>query len=148
MAPRGRGPRPLSDRRHAAGPTPGLQGPFVFDDHPNIVANQLVAVDALDGESLRDAAFSLGNGSYPDRGLARLSFALNYYFAGERFDRFAFKLTNLVIHVLNGLLVYWLSVLLLRRYAGGTRPPSTEAAEKPGISRKRAGTSTRKKLTR
>ena len=106
---------------------PGLQGPFVFDDHPNIVANQLVAVDALDGENLRDAAFSLGNGSYPDRGLARLSFALNYYFAGKRFDTFAFKATNVVIHVLNGLLVYWLSVLLLRRYAGGARPPSAEA---------------------
>ncbi|NCF29829.1 MAG: hypothetical protein GWP69_20830 [Gammaproteobacteria bacterium] len=56
-----------------------------------------------------------------------MSFALNYYFAGERFDRFAFKLTNVVIHVLNGLLVYWLSVLLLRRYAGGARPPSTQA---------------------
>jgi hypothetical protein len=93
---------------------PGLEGPFVFDDHPNIVGNQLVAVDALDGENLH-------------RGLARLSFALNYYFAGERFDRFAFKLTNVVIHVLNGLLVYWLSVLLLRRYAGGARPPSTQA---------------------
>jgi hypothetical protein len=106
---------------------PGLEGPFVFDDHPNIVGNQLVAVDALDGENLRDAAFSLGNRHYPDRGLARLSFALNYYFAGERFDRFAFKLTNVVIHVLNGLLVYWLSVLLLRRYAGGARPPSTQA---------------------
>ncbi|NCF82912.1 MAG: hypothetical protein GWP74_15005, partial [Proteobacteria bacterium] len=72
---------------------PGLEGPFVFDDHPNIVGNQLVAVDVLDGENLRDAAFSLGNRHYPDRGLARLSFALNYYFAGERFDRFAFKLT-------------------------------------------------------
>jgi hypothetical protein len=56
-----------------------------------------------------------------------LSFALNYYFAGQRFDRFAFKLTNVVIHVLNGLLVYWLSVLLLRRYAGGARPPTAEA---------------------
>jgi len=106
---------------------PGLHGPFVFDDFPNVVNNQLIAVDALDAENLRDAAFSLGNRPYPDRGLARLSFALNYYFAGERFDRFAFKLTNVVIHVLNGLLVYWLSVLLLRRYVGGARPPSAEA---------------------
>jgi tetratricopeptide (TPR) repeat protein len=106
---------------------PGLQGPFVFDDYPNIVANKLIAVDALDAERLRDAAFSLGNRSYPQRGLARLSFALNYYFAGGRFDAFAFKVTNVVIHVLNGLLVYWLSVLLLRRYAGGARPPAAEA---------------------
>ena len=106
---------------------PGLEGPFVFDDYPNIVANKLVAVDALDGEGLRDAAFSLGDRSYPDRGLARLSFALNYYFAGGRFSAFAFKLTNVVIHILNGLLVYWLSVLLLRRYAGGARPGSAQA---------------------
>jgi hypothetical protein len=82
--------------------SPGLQGPFLFDDHPNFVGNNL-------------------------RGLARLSFALNYYFAGQEFDRFAFKVTNVVIHVLNGLLVYWLSVLLLRRYAGGARPLSAEA---------------------
>jgi hypothetical protein len=85
---------------------PGLKGPFVFDDYPNIVDNPLVAVDALDAANLRDAAFSLRNGPYPHRGLARLSFALNYYFAGGRFDAFAFKLTNVVIHVVNGLLVY------------------------------------------
>ncbi len=107
--------------------SPGLEGPFVFDDFPNIVGNPLVAVDALDAENLRDAAFSLGNRPYPDRGLARLSFALNYYFAGGRFDAFAFKLTNVVVHVLNGLLVYWLSVLLLRRYAGVVRPSSAQA---------------------
>jgi hypothetical protein len=100
---------------------PGLQGPFVFDDYPNIVANKLVAIDTLDGEVLRDAAFSLGRDSYPNRGLARLSFALNYYFAGGRFDEFAFKLTNVVIHLLNGLLIYWLSVLLLRRFAEVSR---------------------------
>ena len=106
---------------------PGLQGPFLLDDYPNIVANKLIAVDTLDGEHLRDAAFSLGNRPYPHRGLARLSFALNYYFAGGRFDVFAFKLTNVVIHVLNGLLVYWLSVLLLRRYAGVARGSSVQA---------------------
>jgi len=106
---------------------PGLQGPFLLDDYPNIVANKLITVDTLDGEHLRDAAFSLGNRPYPHRGLARLSFALNYYFAGGRFDVFAFKLTNVVIHVLNGLLVYWLSVLLLRRYAGVARGPSVQA---------------------
>jgi hypothetical protein len=59
--------------------------------------------------------------------LARLSFALNYYFAGGRFDAFAFKVTNVGVHILNGLLIYWLSVLLLRRYAGGARPSSTAA---------------------
>ena len=105
--------------------SPGLNGPFLFDDYPNLVDNPLVAVDALDAERLRDAAFSIGNRPYPHRGLARVSFALNYYFSGRSFDAYAFKLTNVVIHVLNGLLVYWLSVLLLRRYAASAREPAS-----------------------
>ncbi|MDX1434759.1 MAG: tetratricopeptide repeat protein, partial [Gammaproteobacteria bacterium] len=107
--------------------SPGLGGPFVFDDYPNIVDNSLVSIDSLHPAELRDAAFSLVNRSYPHRGLARLTFALNYYFAGQSFDAFAFKATNLVIHLVNGVLVYVLSVLLLRRFAGGARPPSAEA---------------------
>jgi tetratricopeptide (TPR) repeat protein len=106
--------------------TPGLNGPFRLDDRENITAAPDIKMGTLSLSSARDALFAKG-AWYPDRGLARLSFGLNYYFAGERFDRFAFKLTNVVIHVLNGLLVYWLSVLLLRRYVGGARPPSAEA---------------------
>ncbi len=87
---------------------PGLNGPFRLDDRENITAPPEMKMGTLSLSSARDALFARGEW-YPDRGLARLSFALNYYFAGERFDRFAFKLTNVVIHVLNGLLVYWLS---------------------------------------
>jgi tetratricopeptide (TPR) repeat protein len=105
---------------------PGLEGPFLFDDRENITTSPSLKMRTLDPDSVRNALFAWGEW-YPHRGLARLSFALNYYFAGQRFDRFAFKLTNVVIHVLNGLLVYWLSVLLLRRYAGGARPPTAEA---------------------
>lgn len=103
--------------------SPGLNGPFVFDDYHNIVRNPLVAIDALDAPRLRDAAFSHGDVTYPHRGLARVTFALNYHFAGRRFDALAFKLTNVAIHVVNGLLVYWLSVLLLRRRAMLAPPP-------------------------
>ena len=60
---------------------PGLGGPFLFDDMKNIVDNPLVAMERLDGDGLYGPAYSGGN-SYPDRGLARVSFALNYYFAG------------------------------------------------------------------
>ena len=107
--------------------SPGLNGPFLFDDYPNLVDNPLVAINALDAEHLRDAAFSIGNRPYPHRGLARVSFALNYYLSGKSFDAYAFKLTNVVIHVLNALLVYWLSVLLLRRNAGTARGPSAQS---------------------
>ena len=106
--------------------SPGLEGPFLLDDRENITAIPVMKMSTLSLPSARDALFARGKW-HPDRGLARLSFALNYYFAGKRFDTFAFKATNVVIHILNGLLVYWLSVLLLRRYAGGARPPSAEA---------------------
>ena len=106
--------------------SPGLQGPFLLDDRENITAIPAMKMSALAVPGVRDALFAWGEW-YPHRGLARLSFALNYYFADRSFDRFAFKLTNVVIHVLNGLLVYWLSVLLLRRYAGVARPRSAQA---------------------
>ena len=105
---------------------PGLKGPFLLDDSENITAVPSMKLSVLSLPGARDAMFAWGEW-YPDRGLARLSFALNYYSSGGRFSAFAFKLTNVVIHVLNGLLVYWLSVLLLRRYAGGARPASAQA---------------------
>jgi len=105
---------------------PGLNGPFLLDDQENITAPPALRMTTLSLPGIRDALFSWGEWT-PNRGLARLSFALNYYFAGGRFDIFAFKLTNVVIHVLNGLLIYWLSVLLLRRFAEVTRSPSAEA---------------------
>jgi tetratricopeptide (TPR) repeat protein len=105
---------------------PGLKGPFLLDDRENITAVPAMRMTTLTLPSVRDALFSWGEWT-PHRGLARLSFALNYYFAGGQFNVFAFKLTNVVIHVLNGLLVYWLSVLLLRRFAGVTRGPSAQA---------------------
>ena len=105
---------------------PGLNGPFLLDDRENITAAPALRMTTLSLPGIRDALFSWGEWT-PHRGLARLSFALNHYFSGGRFDVFAFKLTNVVIHLINGLLVYWLSVLLLRRYAGVARAPSAAA---------------------
>jgi hypothetical protein len=61
---------------------PGLRRPFLLDDYPDSVTNKPIAVDTLDGEGLRDAAFSLGDSRYPHRGIVRLSFPLNQYFSG------------------------------------------------------------------
>ena len=105
---------------------PGLDGPFLLDDRENITGSPALRMTTLSLPGIRDAMFSWGEWT-PHRGIARVSFALNYYFAGGKFDAYAFKLTNVVIHVLNGLLVYWLSVLLLRRYAGVTRSGSARA---------------------
>ncbi len=105
---------------------PGSKGPFLLDDYENLKAIPAMKMSTLSFPSVRDALYAWDE-DFPHRGLARVSFALNYYFAGRSFDQFAFKVTNVVIHVLNGLLVYWLSVLLLRRYAGVARPPSAQA---------------------
>lgn len=89
---------------------PALGGGFFFDDHPNIVLNPSVKIVDLSWESLL-LAWSGGLSGQFGRPISQLSFALNYYFSG--FSSFAFKLTNLLIHCLNGVLVCLLSYQLL-----------------------------------
>lgn len=92
---------------------PGLRGPFVFDDYPNIVNNRVVAIDSLSYTNLRDAALSKETRILP-RPLAMLSFAINYYLAQGFNDTLWFKATNLAIHLINTLLIFWVARLLLR----------------------------------
>jgi tetratricopeptide (TPR) repeat protein len=94
--------------------SPGLKGPFVFDDQPNITFNLDVALTDLKAESLRRAALS--NQSSPlKRPLPALTFGLNHYVAGGFADTLVYKTTNLVIHLVNAILIYWLSFLLLEQ---------------------------------
>ena len=92
---------------------PGLSGPYVFDDVQNITGNSAIAITSLAPPELLSAAFSKAEGSI-GRPMAMLSFALNYFFNGQSFDPFAFKLTNLLIHMANVLLVYVLLRLLFQ----------------------------------
>jgi len=92
---------------------PGLTGPFVFDDWINIVNNDGIAIPQIGAAELRVAALSDVSGSL-GRPLASITFALNYYFAGGFSNTFGFKLTNLLIHILNTALVYWFLHLLLK----------------------------------
>ena len=94
---------------------PGLNGPFLFDDGGNFLRNPGVHMRALNWDSVLDAARSKVGVEYIHRPIPRVTFALNYYFGDQRFDRIAFKTTNLVIHLLNGGLVFWLSTLLIGR---------------------------------
>ncbi|MDH3414365.1 MAG: hypothetical protein OEM98_18020, partial [Gammaproteobacteria bacterium] len=105
---------------------PGLDGPYVFDDFQNISRNPKVAIDSLSWDELLSAAFSKVE-SGAGRPIAMVSFALNYFFAGKSFHTFPFKLTNLVIHAVNALLVFFLVRTLLReRITGsGAQPPSS-----------------------
>ena len=94
---------------------PGLSGPWLFDDFFNIRDNAFLRVTALDWQSLGSAASSLEPGPL-GRPVAYLSFALNHYAHGDA-SPYAYKLTNLVIHGLNALLVAALLGAVLGRLA-------------------------------
>ncbi|KAA8733311.1 hypothetical protein F4V57_08790 [Acinetobacter qingfengensis] len=85
----------------------GLKGNYVFDDPANILDNKALAINTLNFENLR-AAFYSGDAGPLGRPISMLSFALNHYFTG--FDPFYFKITNLVIHLINGILIYIFSL--------------------------------------
>ena len=90
---------------------PGLYGTFLFDDYPNIVDNHGVQPQDASMPSLVRAALSSPSSEFR-RPLASLSFAANYLATG--LDPYWMKLTNLVIHLLNGLLVFLLAQKLIR----------------------------------
>lgn len=97
----------------------GLSGGFFFDDGPNIVHEERIQITRLDFDALKNVAF--GGGAGPSgRPVAQLSFALNHYASG--LDAFAFKLTNLFIHLFTGLVVW----LLARRLLSPLKSPAAD----------------------
>lgn len=104
---------------------PGLHGPFVFDDGLNIVSNQHLRMQDFSKESLGEAAFSIPNGVF-GRPLSMLSFAFNYYVDKDNIEpfpsAFSFKLTNVAIHLLNGLAIFILTRLLAVLYRERRQP--------------------------
>lgn len=90
---------------------PGLSGSFFFDDDSNIVKNTALQISDVSLSSLA-AVSQNGIASPLGRPVSLISFALNYYFSG--FNPFAFKVTNLVIHCLNGILVFFIALYIIR----------------------------------
>ncbi len=99
---------------------PGLYGGYLFDDYPNIVDNQGVQPKHADVATLITAALSSPSTEFK-RPLASLSFAANYLATG--LEPYWMKLTNLVIHLLNGLLVFLLARALLQVATGKRAAP-------------------------
>jgi hypothetical protein len=97
----------------------GLNGKWLFDDYPNIVDNLGVQPQSASLPSLVRAALSSPASDFK-RPLASLSFAANYLVTG--LDPYWMKLTNLVIHLVNGLLVFVLARLLLQSVDAGANP--------------------------
>lgn len=89
---------------------PGLKGDFVFDSRTNISANEALQLTNLDWEQIRTAALSNHSGPL-GRPIPVTSFALNHIFSGK--NPFGYKLTNVLIHVVNGILLLLLTLKLL-----------------------------------
>jgi len=90
---------------------PGLSGGFFFDDSVNILEPAGVQLKSISRESLLNV-WESGVGGPLRRPVSMLTFAANYYLSG--FSPFFFKLTNLLIHCGNAVLVYFLSLFLVR----------------------------------
>ncbi len=103
---------------------PGLCGPFEFDDDINITSNSSIAIKTLDYDSLRGVLFPTETRML-GRPLPMLTFALNHYQAGGFNNSFWFKATNLLIHLFNVLLIFWLSRLLLRVFEKPSKKNAT-----------------------
>lgn len=99
-----------------------LSVPFVFDDYPNIRDNPSIRLQTIDVNGLREAAFESRAHRRP---LANISFALNYAADGYRVKWY--HVVNVLIHIANGVLVYFLALILLARdqaKGSGGRTPS------------------------
>ncbi|HJT80543.1 MAG TPA: hypothetical protein VJ719_05040, partial [Chthoniobacterales bacterium] len=92
---------------------PGVAGGWVFDDFPNIVENTAIHITHGHSEPSGwvNAALSSPS-SFLRRPLASITFALNWYFSDG--NPRSFKLTNILIHLLNGVLLYVMLCELLR----------------------------------
>ncbi len=92
---------------------PGVSGGFMFDDYANIVSIKELHLHHLDLQSLLLASQS-GHAGPLGRPVSLVSFAVNHYFAG--LDARAFKLVNLLIHCLTGLVIFRLTATLLHAH--------------------------------
>ncbi len=90
-----------------------FSAPFHFDDEQNIVTNPQIK----NLSNFRDVSSS--------RYVGLLSFALNYHFG--QLDVFGYHLVNLLIHIINGFLVYTLVLLVFKTPL--MRPPSAALLE-------------------
>ena len=84
---------------------PSLDGPFQLDD---LGSFQPLAIDSLNWDQLRSKILA-GRFNGVSRSLGKLSFTLTQYTSGS--EPRPFKFQNLLLHLCNGLLVFWLAGL-------------------------------------
>jgi Tfp pilus assembly protein PilF len=86
-----------------------LSGPFIFDDRNNIKENPHIRISQLTLKGLTAAAFDSPSHYRP---VANISFMLNYYIHG--YNVVGFHTVNIIIHVITGILLYFLVQTTLR----------------------------------
>ena len=87
---------------------PSLTGPFIFDDHPNL--SPLGAFGGIDSWEKFIHFISSGGSGPLGRPVSLASFVLNAQ--NWPANPYPFRLTNLAIHLFNGLLVFCLAIQL------------------------------------
>jgi tetratricopeptide (TPR) repeat protein len=87
-----------------------LNAPFIFDDLPNIENNSFVRLTQLDFKKIYEAGIKSPSHNRP---LANISFALNHYFWGNNVT--SYHIVNIIIHLLNGILVYFLAFIIFKQ---------------------------------
>tara|TARA_Y100000780_G_scaffold54323_1_gene46561 strand:+ start:161 stop:748 length:588 start_codon:yes stop_codon:yes gene_type:complete len=91
-----------------------LEAPFVFDDKLVIVENPIVR-DLGYMVNPSEAKVHKGHFEYESfrhRYIGYLTFAINYWF--HKLDVTGYHLVNIAIHIINGLIVYWLVILTFK----------------------------------
>ncbi len=97
--------------------------PFVFDDEPRIVENR----------SIKNLSYYLNPSKLLEpRAVVDLTFALNYRFG--KLNVFGYHLVNVWIHILNGILVYFLVSGILKQRAEFLTPTNHLSSESATIS--------------
>lgn len=90
---------------------PGLSGPLLLDDRPNLIPAQ---IDQFALNDLRAAALSNGS-SLLGRPISALTFGMNS--AASGMDTWMLKATNLALHIIVALLLFWFIGLLLEQFS-------------------------------
>ena len=77
-----------------------FQSPFIFDDEYYIKNNPAIRMQEISWTNIITAVSGTGR----NRPVSTLSFAFNYFF--DQYNLFGYHLVNLLIHIINGFLVY------------------------------------------
>lgn len=103
-----------------------LHTPFVFDDFHNITENTHIRVTDLNLRGLFSAGFKSPSSRRP---VANISFAINYFFG--KYDVKGYHIVNIVIHIINGILVYFLAGIMFKPPTGVARVPASRSTDTP-----------------